>query len=50
MTYAMEEYADDLAVARLANPGSWYMGATFSPAASRWRMTVMTWRLARWLH
>jgi hypothetical protein len=27
-------------------PASWYMRATPSPAASRWRMTAMTWRLA----
>jgi hypothetical protein len=29
-----------------ARPGSWYMRATSSPAASRSRMTAMTWRLA----
>jgi hypothetical protein len=29
-----------------ASPGSWYMRATCSPAARRWRMTAMTWRLA----
>jgi hypothetical protein len=31
---------------RQASPGSWYMRATCSPAASRVRMTAMTWRLA----
>jgi hypothetical protein len=29
-----------------ASPGFWYMRATCSPAARRWRMTAMTWRLA----
>jgi hypothetical protein len=29
-----------------ASPGSWYMRATCSQAARRWRMTAVTWRLA----
>ena len=29
-----------------ASPGSWYMRATSSPAARRWRMTAMSRRLA----